>query len=295
MVEGAEELVEAMRCRQMLVQVAEMVLAELAGHIAVRLEQFGKRRIFGLHAFLGTRQADLQQPRAVGRLPGDESGATGRAALLAVVVREQAALSGDPVDVGRLVTHHALVVGADVPVADVVAPQDQDVRGPGIRLGPGQGARTDRSQAGCAEERDTAEQQVATPHGHAFLWATAEVSLHFTGHRSLLFSTSVKGQSGPASRDEVPIPRIVPPVTQGHYSESAVASQKPQKMQKVRSAEQFGLVSTAARPSARQPPQRLAVPARSEPLHLPHAGSPPPRRPANSLDGRERLPHAPSV
>ena len=61
-------------------------------------------------------------------LAGDESRASGGAALLAVPVGEERAFLGDAVDVGRLVAHHALVVGADVPVADVVAPDDQDVR-----------------------------------------------------------------------------------------------------------------------------------------------------------------------
>src|SRR5262249_11477408 len=40
-VEIAEELVEAMYGRQELIQIAEMVLAELSGGVAVRLEQLG--------------------------------------------------------------------------------------------------------------------------------------------------------------------------------------------------------------------------------------------------------------
>ena len=85
------------------------------------------RHVFLLQAFLGARQADLEQAGAERRLPGDEGRAAGGAALLAVPVGEQRAFLGDAVDVGRLVAHHALVVGADVPVADVVAPDDQDV------------------------------------------------------------------------------------------------------------------------------------------------------------------------
>ena len=49
-VEVAEELVEAVRRRQVLVAVAEVVLAELAGRVAERLEQLGDRRVLGLHA-----------------------------------------------------------------------------------------------------------------------------------------------------------------------------------------------------------------------------------------------------
>ena len=40
-VERAEELVEAVRGGQVLVEVAEVVLAELPGHVALRLEQLG--------------------------------------------------------------------------------------------------------------------------------------------------------------------------------------------------------------------------------------------------------------
>ena len=40
-IERAEELVEAVRGGQVLVEVAEVVLAELAGHVALRLEQLG--------------------------------------------------------------------------------------------------------------------------------------------------------------------------------------------------------------------------------------------------------------
>ena len=38
------------------------------------------------------------------------------------------ALPGDAVDVGRLIAHHALVVRADVPITDVIAEDDQNVR-----------------------------------------------------------------------------------------------------------------------------------------------------------------------
>jgi hypothetical protein len=34
---------------------------------------------------------------------------------------------GDAVDVGRLVAHHAIVIGADIPVAYVIALDDEDI------------------------------------------------------------------------------------------------------------------------------------------------------------------------
>ena len=126
-VEVAEELVEAVHRRQELVAVAEVVLAELAGHVAERLQQVGDGRILGLQALRRGGQPDLQQPGAHRALAGDEGGAAGGAGLLAVIVGEDPALIGDAVDVGRPVAHHAAVVGADVPVADVVTHDDQDV------------------------------------------------------------------------------------------------------------------------------------------------------------------------
>ncbi len=47
-IEIAEELVKSMHGRQEFIAIAEMVLAELAGGVAERLEQFGDGRIFRL-------------------------------------------------------------------------------------------------------------------------------------------------------------------------------------------------------------------------------------------------------
>ena len=127
MVEVAEELVEAVHRRQELVAVAEVVLAELAGRIALRLQDVGDGRVLLRQAFRRAGQADLEQAGADRRLAGDEGGAARRAGLLAVIVGEDRAFAGDAVDVGRAVAHHAAIVGADVPQPDVVAHDDQDV------------------------------------------------------------------------------------------------------------------------------------------------------------------------
>ena len=127
-IEIAEELIEAMHGRQVLVAVAEVVLAVLERHVAVVLQQVGNGRVFFLKTERRARQADLEQSGTERRLAGDERGAPGSAGLLAVVVGEKCAFARDPIDVGRFVAHHALVVGADVPVADIVAENDEDVR-----------------------------------------------------------------------------------------------------------------------------------------------------------------------
>ena len=56
----------------MLVVVAQVVLAELARHIALRLEQFGDGDVFRLQTFLRARQSYLEQTGAVRSLTGDE-------------------------------------------------------------------------------------------------------------------------------------------------------------------------------------------------------------------------------
>src|SRR6516162_1672014 len=105
-----------------------MVFAELSSGVTKWLEQFGNRRVFLLQTLRGTWQTNLSEPGADRRLAGDKRGAAGGAALLAIPVGEERALVRDAVDVGCPVAHHSLVVRADVPVADVVSPQDQDVR-----------------------------------------------------------------------------------------------------------------------------------------------------------------------
>ena len=66
-VQVAEELVEPVHRRQVLVAVAEVVLAELAGGVAERLEQLGDGGILGAQAQVRARQPDLAQPGAVRR------------------------------------------------------------------------------------------------------------------------------------------------------------------------------------------------------------------------------------
>ena len=104
-----------------------MVLAELAGGVALRLEQLGDGRVFRLQADGGAGHADLREAGADRILAGDEAGAACGAALLRVVVGEEAAFVGDPVDVGGPVAHHAVAELADVPDADIVAPEDEDI------------------------------------------------------------------------------------------------------------------------------------------------------------------------
>ena len=61
-VEIAVELVEAVHGRQKLVAVAQVVLAELPGRIAQRLEQLGDRRVFLLQPRVAPGKPTLVMP-----------------------------------------------------------------------------------------------------------------------------------------------------------------------------------------------------------------------------------------
>src|SRR6266481_3278576 len=105
-----------------------MVLAELANRIAMRLEQLGHGRILRAQTDVGSGHTDLGEARTDRILASDERGSARRAALLSVVVGEGDAFVGHTVDVGRAVAHLSAAVVADVPPADVIALEDEDVR-----------------------------------------------------------------------------------------------------------------------------------------------------------------------
>ena len=126
-VEVSQELVEPVHCGQMLVEVALVVFAKLAGGVALALEHGGHRHVGLLPAFLRAGQANLQHAVAQRAGAANEGRATGGAALLGIVIREADALLGDAVDVRRLVAHHATAIVADVLVADVVSPNNEDI------------------------------------------------------------------------------------------------------------------------------------------------------------------------
>jgi hypothetical protein len=130
------------------ISIAEVVLAELAGGVALGLEQLGDGHIAGLQALRGAGHADLGVARAQTALAGNERGAPRRAALLGVVVRENHAFLGEPVNVGCSEAHQSHRIGADVGLADVVAPDDDDVGFLVLRLRVGSGKQEARRKSG---------------------------------------------------------------------------------------------------------------------------------------------------
>jgi hypothetical protein len=97
------------------------------------------------------RQTDLGETGSDWRLPGDECGAAGCAALLPVPVSKDRAFFGEAVNVRRLVAHHAHVVGADIELADVVSPDDEDVGLLGLRICKLSGGKESHDRAAKSE------------------------------------------------------------------------------------------------------------------------------------------------
>ena len=109
-VQVAVKLVESVQGRQVLVQVSHVVLAELAGCVALSLECRGEGTRLGGHAHVGPSLTDGCQSSAQRNLARDEAGSARRAARFSIVVGEPHPLAGELVDVGRLARHHALMV-----------------------------------------------------------------------------------------------------------------------------------------------------------------------------------------
>ena len=127
-VEVAEELVEAVRRRQELVPVAEVVLAELPGHVAERLQEIGDGRVLGLQPSLAPGSPTLVSPVRIGDWPVMKAARPAVQLCWPYQSVKRAPFGRDAVDVRRAVAHHPVVVAAGVEPADVVAPDDEDVR-----------------------------------------------------------------------------------------------------------------------------------------------------------------------
>jgi hypothetical protein len=93
-VQVAEELVEPVHRREELVQVAQMVLAELPSLVAERLQHGGERHRRVRHADIGAGLTNGGKTRAQRQLASDEVRPARRAARLGVIVGEHHPLCG---------------------------------------------------------------------------------------------------------------------------------------------------------------------------------------------------------
>src|SRR5947199_10853990 len=118
-IEVAEEFVEAVDSGQELIQIAEMVLPELAGGVALRFERGSDGASLCGNPDFGTSLADRGHACANRKFTHDEVRQPGRATGLGVIVSEQHSLLGHLVEVRRSPSHHSALIFADVPLADV--------------------------------------------------------------------------------------------------------------------------------------------------------------------------------
>src|SRR6185437_12109439 len=101
-VQVTKELVEAVHRWQIFVEIAEMVLAELPGSIALLLQRGGERRGLVRYANVGPGLADGCQPGADRQFAGNEVRTTRRAACFGIIVSEHHAFGRQLVEVWRL-------------------------------------------------------------------------------------------------------------------------------------------------------------------------------------------------
>ena len=111
-IEIAEELVEAVVGWQHVVEIAEMVLAELPGRVALVLEAGRDGHEALVHPDRRAGDADLGEAGAIDALARDEGRAPRRAGLFSVGIGEHHALARDAVDVGRAVAHEPVRIAA---------------------------------------------------------------------------------------------------------------------------------------------------------------------------------------
>jgi hypothetical protein len=127
-IEVPEELIETVHGGQKLVTVTEVVFSKLPSRVT-HLFQYGRdSRRLGGQADRGSRLADGCQPRPNGQFTGDEVSPAGGATRLGVIVGKDGPFTCEFVDVGSPAGHHTAVVRTDVPHADVIPHDEENIR-----------------------------------------------------------------------------------------------------------------------------------------------------------------------
>jgi hypothetical protein len=160
--------------------------------------------------------ADRGHAGADRQLARDEVGATRRTACLGVVVGEQHAFGGELVEIRRPPGHHAAVIGADIPDADVVAHDNDDVRPLAGRcrrrcrlLCLCRGCQPDGRERRSGDERSAAQQQIASLHSTARLRRdVAEISRWMLITHGILLSVLMQLAQFEATNQPLPGNRL---------------------------------------------------------------------------------------
>ena len=170
-VEIAPVLLEAVRGRQRLGVVAQVVLAELAGGVAEIEQELGERRGAGPQIGRAAGQLRRDHARAQRIHAGEEGIAPGGAALHGDIVHEDRALVPDAVDVGRFPDHQAAVVDARLHPADVVAHDEENV---GFLVLPQMSGRPSMPERQRARQRPLLQFVVFASFSYPFVRLTRE-------------------------------------------------------------------------------------------------------------------------
>lgn len=101
MIKITVELIETMCGRQELIEISQMVLAELATGVAMRLQQLGECWVFVLQALFCPGHSNGQEPGPERMLSGNKGCTTGGTALLSVIVSEKSTFLCNSVNVRR--------------------------------------------------------------------------------------------------------------------------------------------------------------------------------------------------
>src|SRR2546423_11404041 len=126
-IEVAKEFVEAVNGGQNLVLVAKVVLAELAGGVALRFERSRDGASLCGQSDRRAGLADRRHARSNWKFASDEACPTRRATRLRLALGEQHASLSRLLAIWCPARHHAAMAGAAVPPPDIIAHDNADV------------------------------------------------------------------------------------------------------------------------------------------------------------------------
>ena len=107
--------------RQVFIEITKVVFTKLTRDIAQGFEHFSQRRILSLDPSRHTGRAYFGQTSTHRVLAGNKRRAPSGAALFRVIVCEHNALSGNTIDIRRLVAHYPMAICADIGLANIVS------------------------------------------------------------------------------------------------------------------------------------------------------------------------------
>jgi hypothetical protein len=112
----------------MFAPVAQVVLTELTGGLVLSLQYFRKNGVVSLHAHGVPDHSQRLHACPDGIHSGHKVAMPGGARRMRLVIRDHRSFFRKAIDVRRAIPHHTAVVDAEVGEADVISPDDEDIR-----------------------------------------------------------------------------------------------------------------------------------------------------------------------